>query len=149
MRPAARNLALVGAVSLSGVLGGVVLGNFVVRNEQVSGAEELAAYFSQREEASTEDDLAAEVPPRSGPTSYHCDGCDARLHEPAISEPPDYSPLPPYEVMDLVPPPREESPSPTPSKSVPGIDERAAPSPPKSESPRGVPTGQSDPVSTQ
>jgi hypothetical protein len=122
MKPMAGNLAIAGAALLFGTIGGVTLGNFVAAGGRVSGAEELAAYFSESGAASSthEDEFATAPIQRSGPTSYECEGCDAKLHpEPEVPDVSDYLPLPSYEVLDLPVPPRRDEPSVTPPLAAP------------------------------
>jgi hypothetical protein len=122
MKPMAGNLAIAGAVLLCGAIGGVTLGNFVAAGGRMSGAEELATYFSDSGApgSSGEDELPANPMPHSGPTSYECEGCDAKLHpEPKVPDVADYLPLPAYEVLDLPVPPRREEPSVTPPVATP------------------------------
>lgn len=123
MKPMARNLTMAGVVLLLGASGGIMLGNFVAGSNRVSGADELAAYFSASSDSpgdTIEDEHMSGLATRSGPTSYHCDGCDAGLHkEPEVPEPADYLPLPPYEVIDLIPPARREVPPTPPAARLP------------------------------
>lgn len=133
MKPMARNLTMAGVVLLFGAGGGIMLGNFVAGSNRVSGADELAAYFSESASPTmaADDEPVSSLANRDGPTSYSCDGCDAGLHkEPEFAEPADYGPLPPYEVIDLIPPAqRDVPPSPPASRLPPNLGEPAVTAP--------------------
>jgi hypothetical protein len=116
MQGTIRRLIIVGAVSFFGAAAGVALGNFVAGGPRLTGLEELAL-FNAMSAATTA--VRAEAPAgraggRSpgGPTSYHCEGCDAQLY-PAIdiTAVADTMPLPPYVPHDT-------------DLSTPGVTER-------------------------
>ena len=106
MQISARYLAIIGAISLSGAMGGIVLGNYAASGERSSGLDELAGFVppGAGEDISSDSVYDGDLGSRSGPTSYQCDGCDAQLH-PARDpieqfEAPALDMIPPYEVYD-------------------------------------------------
>lgn len=101
MQPIARRLIVVGAVILCGAGAGVALGDFAAGpgESRLPGMEEamgLATDLVAPDDPATAD---ASFAARSGPTSYSCEGCDAKLHnEMALDDSAfaDVEPLPPY-----------------------------------------------------
>lgn len=101
MEPLTRRLTVVGAVILCGAVAGVALGDFAAgpgggRLPDVQAALGLATEPATPEAPEADTVLAA----RSGPASYHCEGCDAGLHNEVTLEDgafPEVEPLPPYQ----------------------------------------------------
>ncbi|OJY68117.1 MAG: hypothetical protein BGP16_14710 [Sphingobium sp. 66-54] len=106
MQPIARRLIVVGAVILCGAGAGVALGDFVAGpgGSRLPGMEEAMGLagglasdlVTPADPAAADASFAA----RSGPASYSCEGCDAKLHnEVALDDGAfaDVEPLPPYQ----------------------------------------------------
>ena len=88
MQVAKRRLIVVSAIAIGGALAGLMLGNFVAGAPKITGMDELAAYnamFDSMEETpATEVVSRRSFSERDGPTSYHCEGCDARRYDDRI-----------------------------------------------------------------
>ncbi|HWJ70491.1 MAG TPA: hypothetical protein VNS79_10640 [Sphingobium sp.] len=129
MQHIVRRLIVIGAVVMSGAAAGVALGDFVARPgpgrpPDVAAAPAPAARFDD-----PLDPVVAAAPVRAasvGPSSYSCEGCDARLHEDEVAGEAafaDVEPLPAYRPQeDVVPerPPVRQA-AVTPRVQVPGI----------------------------
>ncbi len=104
MKVIARRLTVIGAVALSGAAAGVALGDFVAR----PGMSRPSAMDMTTEAAGARfddplDPVALARPARAapvGPSSYSCEGCDARLHDDMMADDAisfaDVEPLPAY-----------------------------------------------------
>jgi hypothetical protein len=105
MQVAKRRFIVISAIAIGGAVAGIALGNFVAGAPRITGMDELAAYnamFDSMEEApATEVVSRPALEKRDGPTSYHCEGCDARRYDDII-EAADTAPLPPYQPEDPV-----------------------------------------------
>ncbi|MBN8829691.1 MAG: hypothetical protein J0G94_03475 [Sphingomonadales bacterium] len=110
MQVAARRLIVISAISLFGATVGIVLGNFAAGGTGPKGGEELAEYsaflaIAGNASRSDEEDRA-DFAARSGPTSYHCEGCDAALYNDMTAAPlAEVEPLPAYQAQDAPVPP--------------------------------------------
>jgi hypothetical protein len=107
MQVAKRRLIVVSAIAIGGALAGLMLGNFVAGAPKITGMDELAAYnamFDSMEETpATEVVSRRSFSERDGPTSYHCEGCDARRYDDRIeAAAADTTPLPPYQPEEPV-----------------------------------------------
>jgi|GEM_PF-2947322 len=128
MQVAVRRLIVVGAISLGGTVAGLALGNFAAGGTRMSGEQELAVYRSFFGEgdatASVEDEADTSVAMRDGPSSYTCQGCDAKLYSDTVSADASIAatePLPPYVPEEAVMPPPPAHPSATrPAASATG-----------------------------
>ena len=105
MQVAARRLVVISAISLFGATVGIVLGNFAAGGTGPKGAEELAeysAFLAITGNASQSDDGdKADFAARSGPSSYHCEGCDAALYNDMTADQvAEVQPLPAYQAQD-------------------------------------------------
>jgi hypothetical protein len=101
MQVAKRRFIVISAIAIGGAVAGLALGNFVAGAPKITGIDELAAYnamFDSMEEApATEVVSRPSLDERDGPTSYHCEGCDARRYDDRIEgAAADTTPLPPY-----------------------------------------------------
>lgn len=105
MQPIARRLIVVAAVLLSGAAAGVALGDFAAGSRDsylpgVDAAMGLAAGFVAPADSVSADPVR---PALSGPSSYSCEGCDAKLHNEMLLEDgafADSEPLPPYQPVE-------------------------------------------------
>lgn len=110
MQVAMRRLIIVGAIAVGGAVAGLALGNFVSGGPKMTGLEELSAYnsmFEASDNGASDADAQTGFAARSGPNSYQCEGCDARLHNdmmPAGASEADTTPLPPYRSDDAAVP---------------------------------------------
>lgn len=81
MRFAVHQLIVASAVAFSGLLGGVVAGNYTTGAPRLSGAPELAdGSFSPDEPIALAAMAEPDVTGPSGPAYYECQGCDAHLY---------------------------------------------------------------------
>lgn len=111
MQTAMRRLIVIIAIAAIGSGAGLALGSFVAGDSRPSGAEELEAYsrsIAMGNESGPSADLARTgFTAQSGPSSYVCDGCDARLYDDVVSDPADMAadlaPLPPYRAEEALP----------------------------------------------
>lgn len=129
MKIIARRMIVIGAIAISGAATGVALGDFAARpgpGRAPAVDETVTARFDD-----PLDPVAVARPAMAasaGPTSYHCEGCDAGLHDDLVTEDAasfaDVEPLPLYRPeagMVPEPPVRQEAAVVAPPVQVPGI----------------------------
>lgn len=149
MRIATRRLIIASAIALAAGAVGIALGNFAAGGEKRSGLDDLAAYNQMFEASENMSDISGSSAPgfdaRSGPTSYRCEGCDARPYNEMIADNgADTAPLPPYrpdegDAVEPVPSPRVGPPgNVTPPRTGPVAADRPRASPTPASSPDGI-----------
>lgn len=106
-----RRLIVISAISVFGATAGVALGNFAAGGSGSRGASEFAdysAFLAIGDDAPDAGEDKADFAARTGPSSYHCEGCDASLYNDMIDgQVAELLPLPAYHTQDAPLPPVE------------------------------------------
>ncbi len=124
MQVITRRLIVISAIAIFGAGAGLTLGHFVAGPETSNSSGMNEIFGLDTGLVPSEQNLTGGVdfPDRSGPTSYTCEGCDARLHNDMVGgndmAPADVEPLPPYRSEDAPVAPRAGL-APVPRRDIP------------------------------